>query len=202
MNQIRIGAGTVLLAAAIAACGGPEDKKGAAGGSAGTAGSARGGFAGSAGTTGVMLGIGGTGGDGGPATIPLTPPAKIDLMACKSISDDGTSQSVGDCFLCCNQAGRVNSGFFQGSCACGAEIEGRTVCAAQTSGGECQTCCDAANYFSSGFSPGPPASCECDGHADAQVCAAQTSRANCAVCCLNAGYVTSGYAGACACFDG
>lgn len=177
----------MLLAAGLAACGGsPEDKKAAAGGSAGTAGSAQ----------------GGSGGDGGPATIPLTPPAKIDLEACKSISDDGAAQSVGDCFVCCNQAGLVNSGFFQGRCACGAEIEGRNVCATQTSSGACQTCCNAASYSASGFSPGPPASCECDGHADGKVCAPQTSRANCAVCCLNAGYVSSTYAGACGCFGG
>jgi hypothetical protein len=53
-------------------------------------------------------------GDAGPATIPLTPPAKLNLEACKSISDDLSSQSVGDCFVGCNQAGLVNSGFFEG----------------------------------------------------------------------------------------
>jgi len=153
--------------------------------------------------TGLMLGgNGGSGGDGGPATIPLTPPAKIDLQVCKSISDDLSSQSVGDCFVCCNQAGLVNSGFFQGSCACGAEVEGRTVCAAQTTdAGACQACCDTAGYTASGFSPGPPASCECDAHTNANVCAPQT-RANCAVCCINAGYVSSIYSSGCYCLGG
>lgn len=151
----------------------------------------------------VLGGNGGSVGDAGPATIPLTPPAKIDLEACKSISDDLSSQSVGDCFICCNQAGLVNSGFFEGSCACGAEIEGLNVCAAQASDASaCDACCKTASYSSSGFSPGPPGSCECDGHTSSDVCAPQTSRANCAVCCINAGYVSSVYAGACHCLDG
>jgi hypothetical protein len=205
INRMRIGAGAVLLAAVgIAACGGsPESKKAAAGGSAGMAGSAQaGGAAGSAGMPSLVLG-GTGGGDAGPATIPLKPPGKIDLEACKKISEDGSAQSAGDCFVCCNQAGLVNSGFFQGSCACGAEIEGRSVCAAQTGGADaCQACCDSASYSSSGFSPGPPASCECDAHTDGKVCAPQTSRANCAVCCINAGYVSSVYSGTCSCFDG
>lgn len=153
---------------------------------------------------GLMLG--GTGGsvaDTAPATIPLTPPAKINLEVCKSISDDASPASVGDCFLCCNQAGLVNSGFFQGSCACGAEIEGLTVCAAQNSDADaCTACCNAANYSSAGFSPAPPASCYCDAHTNGSVCAQQTSRANCAVCCINAGYVSSGYGGLCTCADG
>lgn len=198
MSRIGIAAGAVLFAAAITACGDPEDNKPAAGGSAGMTQAS--GAAGSAGMPGLMLG--GSASDPGPPTIALTPPAKINLQVCKSIGDDQSPQSVGDCFLCCNQAGLVNSGFFQGSCACGAEIEGLEVCAAQDSNFDaCEACCDAANYSSAGFSPGPPASCYCDGHTNPTVCAPQ-SRANCAVCCINAGYITSGYDGTCHCFDG
>jgi hypothetical protein len=137
------------------------------------------------------------------ATLALSPSAAVDLAACSRVTDDGTSKARGDCFLCCAAANLINSGFFQGSCACASESADGSACASQPDDDACLTCCTDASFRGSSFGAGPPTSCTCHGHTNVEVCAPSgSSLADCAVCCINAGYVSMRIDGGCVCTDG
>jgi hypothetical protein len=201
MNADWLRRGAVLLVVGALACSENPDGKGHAGAAsqASSGGATSGGNSSMGGLT-LMV----SAGTSGVASIPLQPAAGVDLQKCGDIAIEGGSQAVGDCFLCCIDAGLPNNGFFQGRCACKSETTGGDVCAAQgTDGTACSTCCTDKSFSRASFSPGPPAECGCSARQDAKVCSAQVGDPNCAVCCINAGYV-SHYSrnNTCICADG
>jgi hypothetical protein len=173
---------------------GGSDVAAGQGGLPASAGAATGGSAGAV----VSVNAGAAG-----ATLTLSPAPSVNLTDCGRVTDDGTSNAAGDCFLCCAGLNLINSGFFQGSCACASESADASACAAEPDNDACVICCTDAGFRRVSFDPGPPASCNCHAHTNSEVCAPHgDSPADCATCCVNAGYVSSRIDGTCVCADG
>ncbi|HEX5098730.1 MAG TPA: hypothetical protein VFV94_04490 [Polyangiaceae bacterium] len=181
------------------------------GGQAGTGGSSE-----QAGTAGTPLAAGaGTGGSAGAVvsenagaagtSLTLNPAPSVDLTSCSRVIDDGSTKAPGACFLCCAGVSLINSGFFQGSCACASELADASACAAEPDNDACGTCCTAAGFRRASFDAEAEgdASCACHAHTNEALCAAHgDSPADCSTCCVNAGYVSSSIDGSCVCADG
>jgi hypothetical protein len=183
-----------------AGSGGADIQAGIGGAAAGTggvpaaAGAANGGSAGAR----VTVNAGAPG-----STLTLSPAPSVNLTACSPVTDDGSSQALGNCFLCCAGLNLINSGFFSGACACASESADGSACTAEPDADFCDTCCNDRGFRGASFSPGPPTNCVCHGHTNAEVCKPNGANvADCAVCCINAGYVSKHIDGGCVCDDG
>lgn len=163
----------------------------------------------SAGSGGASTGMGGSAGaavtvnGGAPAaTLTLSPAPSVDLTTCRRVTDAGDS-AEGDCFLCCATANLVNSGLFQGTCACATESADASACASEPDSDACVACCGDHGFRASGFAPGSPGRCTCHSHTNSDVCAPHGDNpADCAICCINAGYLSTRIDGGCVCGDG
>lgn len=191
------------LVAGALGCGETDDKEssevstGGTTSSGGSGGASVAGMPGSGSAGRAVISMAGT----GPATLPVNPPASVNLSVCSSIAENDTSYGV--CVECCFEAGLYNVGFFQGACACSVMVDNTSVCATATSDADtCFACCHAADYSGGAFNPDPPAECGCHSHQDDAVCQGIRG-ADCEICCLNAGYVeASGNGSACVCREG
>jgi hypothetical protein len=224
MLSQRVGTWVLASALALVGCGDEkpreEGTQPGSGGSAGSGGSTAGGGAGG---TGGPAGRGGGIGSGGTIVVPggyggigafagnmvVDPPDTVDLEACSSVVDDGSTDADGACWECCVTRGFDNYAHFAGTCACSKPVNanGASVCASEQQSQSCFSCCFDADYSGSDFDANVAGSCVCSQHRTLDLCPSSVSdpmaQNACAVCCINAGYISSAPAGnACVCSDG
>jgi hypothetical protein len=158
----------------------------------------------------------GTGGGGSLDWNTITPPANIDIVTCRSITEDPSGATAAQCSSCCAPTGFMASSFINnGRCTCGKpRADGRdSVCSAPAQANTpdtCTACCDAAGFFGETWVGGgtmTDSRCACRNGRDTAVCAGSLASMvpseSCNYCCLENGFLsatyTAGGAGECAC---